>query len=289
MKKKYSILINTCDSYADIWPMFFHILKKTWGDEYPNIYLNTETLKYVDPDIEIVSLNVKRQKKNIQWGERLLDCLDRIEEDYVLFLLEDFFFEGMINTAIISDTLEILEKNENIAAFQYIPAAECYHGNYIRDDMLLEYFAKREKYGQFKIIAGPTMWRKKDLVALTRDIDTPWEWEYFGSYRTWFYGKEFYCWTNKEYSIFDYDVVHGGAVHRGKWVGYKVRELAEKYDFALDFGKREVEEDWMKQEKSTSKVPIIRRIDSIIKNRFKIVENILMGILLSNILKKSKG
>ena len=88
------------------------------------------------------------------------------------------------------------------------------------------------------------------------------------------------CWKNwKTDPIFDYDIKHGGAVHRGKWVGYKVRELEKKYNYKLDYGKREVVEDWMKDEKPTL-LPKWKRIRSILKNRLTPCMEVCYGLLL---------
>ena len=141
-------------------------------------------------------------------------------------------------------------------------------------------YAKRNQFGKFKIIAGPTLWRKSDLIKLTMEYDSPWDWEYFGSFRTWFYGKDVYCWYNQETPLFDYDVLHGGAIHRGAWVGYKMREIEKTFDIQINMEERTVIEDWMVSENQMQPLPWYKRINSIAYNRFKIIYNILLGIFL---------
>ena len=69
--------------------------------------------------------------------------------------------------------------------------------------------------------------------------------------------------------IFVYDVYHGGAVHRGKWVGYKVRELIDNYKLDLDINKRGYVEDWRTDKEYLATAPVKQRIKTIIQNRWK--------------------
>ena len=219
MINRSSILINSCDKYSDIWEPFFYLFKKMWNGVYPNIYLNSEYKKYEDADIPIINLN---KGNKLEWGGRLLECLKDIETPYVLMMLEDFFYEKPINVKIVEQCVDYLDANPDIMAFQFVPSGEVLEENYLENEDFPK-FIRRKKFGMFTVIAGPTLWRKKDLVNITCPKDTPWAWEYFGSIRTWFYGKKIYSWKSMGDCIFKYDLEHGGAVHRGKWVGYKTR------------------------------------------------------------------
>ena len=64
MKKRYSILVNSCDAYKDVWPMFFYILNKTWCGDLPDVYLNTESEFYQDDYIDVKILNTD----SFYWG-----------------------------------------------------------------------------------------------------------------------------------------------------------------------------------------------------------------------------
>lgn len=280
----YSILINSCDAYSDALPMMFHLLKKQWVGKLPTIYLNTESLNYCDDDINIINLNAVSANGNRFWGARLIDALSRIEDEYVLMLLDDFYFEQPIKTDVIHQCCVWMEENHDILAFQLNQVGEYFDGSTQAHVMHVEKFpgfGLRNKYGQYTLCAGPCLWRKYDLINLTKERDSPWEWEFFGSKRTWFYGMRIYCWKDSTNQIFSYDVEHGGAIHRGKWVGYKMHELERKFDFPMDYGNREIEEDWMKDSDFiTPPPPIHKRWKTIIRNRLKIVTNTLYGLSL---------
>ena len=273
----YAILINTCDAYKDAWGMFFYILKRTWTGKLPAIYVNTESEECFIPDINVITLN--SNSKDSSWGQRLIESLQRIDSEYVLMMLEDFYYERPIRVDVINRCLEYMKEDKSILAFQLVPAGEVYFGKSKETDDCYPGFYKRHNSGGFTFIAGPTLWRKEDLIRLTMKSDTPWGWEFFGSRRTLLYGRDVYCWYSWENPVFDYDIEHGGAIHRGKWVGYKMRELQEKYGFKIDFGNREEVEDWIKEGQSELIPPVCKRIPSIIYNRTRPVFDTMYGLI----------
>lgn len=285
---KYAILVNSCDKYNDAWPAFFHILSKTWGTNLPPIYLNTEKSVCDVACAEVITLN---EIKPGTWGERLKGALKRIESEYVLMMLEDFYYESPIKVGTIDKCVEAMENDRNILSFQMVPASEVYRGEVKNANEEFEGFALRDRKGTYTFIAGPTLWRKNDLIKLTKSTDTPWTWEWYGSFRTWLYGKRIYCWKSFDNPIFDYDIAHGGAIHGGKWVGYKVKELEEQYHISIDTSKRGVEEDWIKRSDSQPKrvisKSICRKIVGLgnvaikyIQNNSVILSNVLYGLLM---------
>lgn len=278
--KDYALLVNTCDKYRDAWPMFFYLLKKNWKDEWPDIYVNTESCTEEVKGLKVSWLLNEKSDTVIDWGERLINAVNRIENEFVVLMLEDFYYENPIKIDIIDKCVSYMKAHKEIISFQMVPAGECAKASFSSDESILNGFVKREKKGKYKIIAGPTIWRKSDLIRLTKKSDSPWDWEYFGSLRTWYYGKDVYCWYSKKEAIFSYDIVHGGAIHRGKWVGYKMRELCEKYNYHLNYGEREIVEDWMKDEGVCKPPKLYKRLNKAIINRLKYLENIVYGVKL---------
>lgn len=273
---RFSILINTCDAYSDAWTPFFQILEKTWPDasKYP-IYLNTESKDYKNDFYDIRVLNCC---KNMPWGQRLLNAVSQIDSDYILMLLEDFFFEEYVNDIEILKCADYLERYPKIACFSFTCAEESFDQQYCvaNSDDRFPSFVKRKQFGDYKYNASPTLWRKSSLEKWTFRKDSPWQWEFFGNTRTWFSKDEFYALRVDAKPVFVYDVIHGGAIHRGKWVGYKMKELEERFGLELDLSHRTIEEDWMTNPHDKVK-PFYKRINSVIKNRIKFIESVIIG------------
>lgn len=274
----FSILINSCDKYSDAWEPFFRILEKSWPEivDYP-IYLNTESKKYEDPVFNVTVLNCVDEDAKKKWGKRLLDALDRIDSEYVLFLLEDFFFEESINHSEVLKCVNYLKNEPNAVVISIIPQNECESEAYCAEHELKEMpgYVLRKQKTDYKLSAGPSIWRKSLLKKWTLKNDTPWGWEFFGSKRTWFSKDKFYCRSKLASQIFVYDFLHGGAIHRGKWVGYKMRELMEKYGIEIDMSQREIEEDYLKENRKP--LPIYKRLTSILKNKVKLANSLVYG------------
>ena len=195
--------------------------------------------------------------------------------EYVFFLLEDFFFEKPVNTAEIERCLDYMERDKSIANFTMMSTAECANPENCVKSSKYDGFLERRQHGMCKLNAAPGLWRKEALMTWTAENDTPWEWEYFGSMRTWFSKAKFYSRKITAPPVFVYDVVHGGAVHRGKWVGKSVRPILEEYGITLDLDKRGVIEDWM--ESIHPPKPFWLRLPSVIHNRTLYAKNVFLG------------
>jgi len=243
------------------------------GGGIPRVYLNCESLQYKDDDLEVITLNNPNARA---WGERLLNCLEKIDSEFVLMMLEDFYYEDVIKTDVIDKCVDYMLADDSILNFQLIPNAE--EKKLAANEQKYPGFIQREKFGYFKLAAIPSLWRKSELMRYTKKNDTPWDWEYFGSLRTWLNSNKVYCWTSFTDCVFKYDDKHGGAIHRGKWVGYKIEELSKKYNFPFDYGQREIEYDWIKDGSFLKVPPRYKRLKSIIRNRSKMLFEIIRGL-----------
>ena len=197
-------------------------------------------------------------------------------------MLEDFFFERPVLVKAIDDGYDCITHNKRIACVSLNSELECSNADYCKRNINRIYkgFIPKKQFAKYKISAGPALWNKKALIKWTSQRDSPWEWEFFGSLRTWtsrdlFYGRAY------DYDpIFVYDVYHGGAVHRGKWVGYKVRELNDRYQLGIDMNKRGVVEDWRADQKHSTVAPVSQRLRSVIHNRWKMFTSYPQGFFL---------
>lgn len=264
-----SILVNSCDKYSDCWPVFFEILKKSWPNaKNYKIYLNTETKKYSNDYFDIKVLNALQNKSDkLYWGERLIDCINRIESNYILFLLEDFFFEERVNEDILDSAFNLISERKDIAAITLITVND--KKNVISKNENLCGFKIRDKKTFFKLNASPTIYDKRILLDYTLKTDSIWEWEYFGSIRTWNSSKHFLSKSEDTCNIFDYDIIHGGAIHRGKINDCVIKKISDIYPYINEI-------NTLKLPYSTEKKE--NRFISIIKNKSKFLLNFFLSL-----------
>ncbi len=228
------IIVNSCDSYEDVWDLFFCAFREYWSDcNYP-IVLNTESKQKKIAGLDVRIHNLKSMADKDRWGKRLKQAIASCGSKYVVMLYDDFVLEGHVANKRISNCVKWLDENPNIAAFYFLNIPV----NKNIDDEHFDGFELLPKKADYKLNSAPAIWRRERLLEFVQDDDNPWAWEYFGSYRTYKTTDLFYCAKKGSESIFPYNYAMGGAIYRGKWVGNIVLPLIQKYNLSIDVNAR---------------------------------------------------
>lgn len=238
-----TILINSCDKYEDLWYPFFTLLEKNWNPiSYP-IVLNTESKTYNQSvsGKKVKSFQLFPSKKRIPWGKRLIDTLNCIDTDFILFMLDDFFLEEPVDLNRIESIIDYMKADPTIACFSF---AHQLPPNI--NDGLYPGFERRPQNGDYRFTCQAGIWRREKLISYIRPHESPWDWEKYGSIRSEKYSEKFYSGIAGFPAVMVYDVVSGGGVHCGKWT-QNVVNLFKENNIEIDFSKRgffgEIEED----------------------------------------------
>lgn len=234
---RLTILVNTCDQYSDIWPLFFAAFNEYWPACNYNVVVNTELLSAKLPgNVSVHNFN----PSSGAWGLRLRKTLQSINTEYVLALYDDFILEDRVDDAELRELLDRMDEDKNIAVI-YLTKL----GLLTKVDRSLFPESKiGNKYAQladtidYRLNSAPGLWRRDDLLSYTGAQDNPWAWEVFGTYRTFAPRKKFYCPSVSERDIYSYNYSKGGAIYRGKWVRQVVEDKNNKYNLAIDFSRR---------------------------------------------------
>lgn len=116
-----ALLICSCDKNEDLWGMFFYYFHKYWsGCDLP-IYLNTESKTFYDKYFKIQSFGMFPNGDDDKWSLRLRRHLERIPEDYVVLILDDFFVREEVDEDELAWCLDEMKRNDNIAVFLFDP------------------------------------------------------------------------------------------------------------------------------------------------------------------------
>lgn len=229
--RDYSILVNTCDAYSDLWEPFLYLLWFNWEEsKKKNIYFNTETINKDTIAENVCFINKKYEKKD-RWGGRLLHSLKNIDSDYVVVLMDDFFLRKKVSVEKLSIALEAMERDKHIACFYLIDTL-----NQDKEDGLYSGYTEVPKGKNYRLNSAPAIWRKASLIRYTEEKDNPWAWEYFGSCRTNRTNEKFYAVSKVREPVYDYAHV----VYRGQWLGKDILPLLQQYSLNVDFNKREI-------------------------------------------------
>ncbi len=231
--QRVTLLVNSCDAYRDVWPLFFRALEEWWPNRTFQVVLNTES-QSVDFDVPNLKVHTfPAVNGRDQWGQRLLSTLGSIESEYVMVVYDDFILEATFDVAALARLVECMDQDHLIAV--------CYLTH-----MGLESVEGDERCGmgrvldtiEYRLNSAPALWRRKDLMRYTGEVDTPWAWEVFGSYRTYGDGRLFYSPLNPQKDLYHYNHSKGGAIYRGRWVAEVVAPKNERYQLGIDLNKR---------------------------------------------------
>lgn len=243
-----TIVVNTCDAYSDIWELFFKAFDDCWkGCEY-EVVLNTEKLSYNAKCIKTHNFIENSSLDN--WGKRLKKTLQDIDSQYIIMLYDDFILEANVNQKKIKKCIDWLDckDNKNICAFYFSTT-----NNKNTDDKKFDGFERLPVKADYKLNSAPAIWRKKALLKFIQHTDSPWAWEFFGSYRAYNENSIFYSLKKGEEDIYPYSYLMGGAIYRGKWVLKVVIPLIEKYKININLSKRGITKGIGKENKRSLK------------------------------------
>lgn len=169
---KCAVLVNSCDKYKEAWNPFFELFNKFWPYCPFKIYLNTESEKYNNYDV--VTLNSVGT-----WGQRLSNALNDMDEEYVIFLLEDFFLQKTVKEKVIMECLARMINNSQIGCF-YFNQIVGYKsdGNDVYDGFFRMY--PNNDYNDYAVSCQAALWKKDYLLKLCKNVDTAWDFEIKG-------------------------------------------------------------------------------------------------------------
>lgn len=228
---KYTILVNSCDAYEDLWGPFFILLQKYWPEaKNKKILLNSERKSF-----SVDGLNIQKAVLSDYdcetWSRRFKSCLEQIDTKYVIVLLDDFFLEKEVDDFRLNQCLEAMEQDETIKNFSFVPTL----WKSVKDRSFL-YFERRRK-GPYLLNLQAGLWRTEELKSLVVEDESPWEFEELGTYRAAKAGGKYYVAADNCPQVFTYNWKPGGAVHRGKWTD-GVEEILRAVDVDIDFNIR---------------------------------------------------
>ncbi len=237
LSHQLTILVNSCDSYEDLWPPFFTLLKKYLPLDVP-IILNTESKNFHFDGLNIICAHPYKYDADYPYGKRLKNALKYISTEYTLLLLDDFFFRTPVDLNLLSQIIEWMNNDPQIVCFNS-EATKVYS-----DWECDKYpgFRRIPPGNNFMLNMQAAIWRTADLQKYWRDNVSPWEWEVYCNVLTTKYPRDkFYC--AKEWSTIYMNYGHTQTsdlwgVVKGKWILQDIRPLFEEEGIKVDFSIR---------------------------------------------------
>lgn len=99
------------DGYIDLWRDFFGILKHNWPDCPYKIYIVDNELDLTDDDKNGLDVTVIKAGKDAEYSKKVQTALEYIQSEYMLLLLEDFYFASKVENKKLEEIIDIIRQN----------------------------------------------------------------------------------------------------------------------------------------------------------------------------------
>jgi len=194
-----TVVVTSCDKYADILPPFSALWKKFWPDCPFETVLITETIPTAAEGFDRVICTGKGKN----WSEMLAEALKAVMTPYVLMLMNDYYLAERVDTEKI---LGLLAKCKTADALN------------LRMNPTPKTAVKNTAYS---VSCQAGFWNREFLRDLASKTKSAWEFERYGSFM-FDEGdpRPLLVTDKKEFPFLD-------VVHKGYWEPFGVRLLAE--------------------------------------------------------------
>lgn len=220
-----SVLIYSCDAYADIWQPFFTLLFRYWDCPY-DVYVATESL-----DCNLIGVEALHGTGS--WTDRMRQAVEQIPTRYVIGMCEDMFLRREVKQYVIDNCIITMDENPYIACmnfekeYQSIEPCDVFG------------FGRKPDNGDYRLSCQPTLWRRSVLLDLLDKPMSAWSWEMSSAQAPNQY--DYLIWTDDDDDlVFEYGYHNNQwfGIRKGQWVGRDVVPLFQKEGIEVDFKKR---------------------------------------------------
>lgn len=224
LDSRCSLLVLSCDAYADLWQPFFSLLREKWPDcPYP-IFLGAGTLRCDNPGVTTLGSGAGHD-----WSRCVLDYLEQLPSPYVLVMLDDFFLRKTVESDLIRHCLNFAERN-HAKQVRLIPrpgptrkvSGEKWVGSCMPDL-------------RYRVSTQAAIWERKALMELLRPGESAWQFEQNANQRASQCKYGYYAaWkTLLPYS----GLLAHHVVEKGRWLPHE-KWIFSRQSIGCDFSKR---------------------------------------------------
>lgn len=220
------IFIPICDDNLWVMKTYFYLFKKFWGDEHEVVIMG-----FKPPDFELpnnfsfVSLADKQEGGSSRWTKYIYDYLKSIEDDQIIFSLEDFFPIQKPNLEILSYLHKEMKTNNQIGRcdITWDSFVNIYDKNNLATrKKTYKIYGKGEGYkilqipkeAPYRISTQPSIWNRKFLLKLLNNNWSPWEFEIYGTKVSQTYDEKIIAIADPSYLNYPTKWIHKGAISR---------------------------------------------------------------------------
>lgn len=211
-----------------------HGFDRYWPDGPKAIHLITNRLAFAHPRVSVFATGTDHG-----WARNLRMALTVAPQPFVLYMQEDYWIDRVVDTALIDSYVDHF-RHDRLDYLRLVPVPpgdeHCGFDNRIR-------LLKPE--APYRTSLQAALWRKKVLLEVLRDDESPWNFEHVGNDRSRRYGSRFGCVAGKNLRT----AAPGNlsyvctAINKGRWSNEAVR-YAKRERLTVEYGSRGKETFW---------------------------------------------
>lgn len=229
MTQSLALMLNSCDKYRDLWPVFLDWFYKNSPVKDIPVYINSESQDYSDPRFQIINVH---PPKPVSFSERLGYCVSQVKENYLLSMPEECILERAMDPAKIDRALAILAEGDVASVcLVHIPGKKR-----AAEDRYFPYVERKYDYRNL-ISQQAAIWNTKKLRQYIKPGMNPWEYEIYSSARGVLNHDRFFSVIDAEEEVAAYN--YGYLVYRGYWCKEEIDRLEAQYGISFDRNARE--------------------------------------------------
>ena len=124
-KPTWSVIVSSCDAYSDLWPFFFHFFEKHWPDAPKPVHLVSNFRRFESPSVKTLAVGPDKS-----WGDTIHAALEQIPDDFVVFVLDDFFLNTPVPAGWVDSLVGQLEetKGDFVSLYNFAPTEKRIEG-----------------------------------------------------------------------------------------------------------------------------------------------------------------
>ena len=158
-KNKIAFIVNTISKNNDIWQCFFDSIE---NHTTPNLF--NKKYVFLDDDLSKIpkQYQVCKYDPSLTYKQQFCSCIEQVEEEYCVYVSEDYILCGNVDKNKITDFKKILNENSSLSFIRFMRGG-VYDGPFEKHSDNLYYVPPDKEYFYTNQAA---LWRTKDLKKI---------------------------------------------------------------------------------------------------------------------------
>jgi hypothetical protein len=153
MHKDIALVTWTHNEYSDIWPLYFGRLEKHLEFEKSYILLDAHSENIPDRHIQLIN------NDQDPYFKRFMECLEQIEEEYILYLQEDHIFYEDCHDKKLERVFKFLQESD-YSCVRLIKSGE------LGGETIAQNLYNIPTHSPYSFSQQSAIWKRTDLLKL---------------------------------------------------------------------------------------------------------------------------